>query len=102
MITKFEDIKIGHWITFRSQTKDYKDGMFSYKEKPDIIIERKFYEIVDIKNNILYCKNYNANYSKRPEKFHDTEITDVFKNPDGDEVFENFLDMKIKYAEEFI
>ena len=102
MITQFEDIRVGHWITFRSQIKSYLDGETPFEE-PVVTIQRKFYEIIDIKDEKLFCKTYIEDISnKRPKDFHDTVIDNVFKNPDGDEVFESFEELKLAYAEEFI
>jgi hypothetical protein len=40
--------------------------------------------------------------NKRPIDFYDTVIERLFQNPDGDEVYETFQEVKLAYAEEFI
>ena len=97
MITRFEDIKVGHWITFRSQCTEYPNG------EPVTEVRRKFYEVVDKDDFELMCRTYIDDIpNKRPKDFHDTIVDNIFKNPDGDEVFESFEELKLAYAEEFI
>lgn len=94
-ITNKEDVKVGHWITFRSQSTDWPTE--------ERTIQRKFYEVQSIDKDSFYCKTYVEDMSnKRPIDFYDTIIDRLFENPDGDEVYETFQECKLAYAEEFI
>jgi len=82
MITFIEDVKVGHWITFRSTYNG--------------VLRRKFYEVVLIEEPTYYCYTYGLAQTR-----YDTTISDLFECPD-DEVYESLAACEQAYPEEFI
>lgn len=86
MITKAEDVKIGHYITFRSTYNG--------------VLTRKFYEVISEGNKGTWlCKTHGS--PPRFDSSHDTILDRIFECPD-DEVFETVEECKFAYPEEFI
>jgi hypothetical protein len=104
-ITKLEDVKVGHWITFLSKSKNWD----TEEEK----IQRKFYKVQIVmnkkdskKNNLpmFYCSTYkNGLLLGRLENImYDTVIDNLLINPDKDEIYETFEECAEKYPEVLI